>query len=206
MSIRWRRDLVAWSFVCATALVVTGCHKDSVPASSSSPSPSPSGSSNPSATPTGSGGIQAQTTFTLNSTAGGSPTLSSSGLSGTLSYPSSSGATNVSAQYTLTTNPPALSFAPPGTPIVYGELVLGASVQFSNYFGFTNVTIPTSIASLSSTNTVYETLYDGNSGAQLGSTVSLTPNGQSFTFTGFVGSGPFSATAFDTYYLVISYQ
>ena len=93
-----------------------------------------------------------------------------------------------------------------GTPIVYGELVLGASVQFSNYFGFTNVTIPTSIASLSSTNTVYETLYDGNSGAQLGSTVSLTPNGQSFTFTGFVGSGPFSATAFDTYYLVISYQ
>jgi hypothetical protein len=202
MMIRWRRDFVAWSLLCATALAVTGCHKDSVPA----PSPSPSGSGNPTPTPTPSGsGITAQANFTLNAT-GGSQTLSSSGLSGTLAYPSYTGGTNVPGQYTLTTVEPALSSLPSGTPIVYGGLQAGLGVTFSGYFGFTSVTIPTSVVTLSSSNIVSESLYDGNSGNQLGTTINGTLNGQTATFTGSVGTGALPINAFDTYILVISYQ
>lgn len=199
--IRWRRDLVAWSFVCGTALTVTACHKDSVPGTS--PSPSPSESVNPSASPTG--GISTSTTLTVAS-AGGSETLSSEGLSGTLIYPSSTGGTGVTAEYVLTTNEPDLPALPPtGTPIVYGEFILGSALTFAGDFGFSAMTIPTSVVPLSSSNVIQETIYDGISGAQIGGTVTGTLNGQSVTF-GSPGTASFPASAFDTYYLVITYQ
>lgn len=207
MGFRWRRELVAWSFVCAVALVVTGCHKDSVPATSASPSPSPGPSESvlPSASPTAGGGITASTTLTLVSS-GGSQTLSSEGLSGTLTYPSFTPASGVTAEYVLTTNEPDLPALPPtGTPFVYGEFVLGSTATFTGDFGFSALTIPTSVITLSSSNVIQETIYDGISGAQIGATVTGTLTGQSVTF-GSPGTSSFPASAFDTYYLVITYQ
>jgi hypothetical protein len=160
---------------------------------------------NPSASPTSGSGISTSTTLTL-ATAGGSQTLSSQGLSGTLTYPSYTGAAGVTAQYTLTTNVPTSAPVPPaGTAIVYGEFVLGAGVTFSGDFGFTAVTIPTSVVSLTSSNIIQETIYDGTSGAQIGATVTGNLSGQSVTF-GSPGIGSFAASAFDTYYLIITYQ
>ncbi len=207
MMIRCRRDVLAWSFVCAVAVVVTGCHKDSVPGTSASPSPSPGPSSSvlPSSSPSPGGGISTSTTLTLLS-AGGSQTLSSEGLSGTLTYPSYTGPSGVTAEYALTTNEPDLPVLPPtGTPIVYGEFVLGSAVTFSGDFGFTAMTIPTSVVTLTSSNVIQETIYDGISGSQIGATVTGTLTGQSVTF-GSPGTGSFAASAFDTYYLVITYQ
>jgi hypothetical protein len=137
---------------------------------------------------------------------GGSQTLSSSGLSGTLTYPSYTGASGATAEYVLTTNEPDLPALPPtGTPIVYGEFVVGSAITFAGDFGFSALTIPTSVFTLSSTNVVQETIYDGISGAQIGATVTGVLNGQSVTF-GSPGTASFPATAFDTYYLVITYQ
>jgi hypothetical protein len=67
------------------------------------------------------------------------------------------------------------------------------------------VTFPTARLTLSSSNQVYETLYDQSSGTQIGSQVTGTINGQTVTF-GTVASGSFAANVSDVYLFVISYQ
>jgi hypothetical protein len=146
-------------------------------------------------------GLTTTTSVTL-ATNGGSVPLSSTGLSATLLYPSNNGG---SGTYTLTTVEPSLPGTPTGTPIVYGELQLNAAVNFSGYFSLSSVTLPTTLLTLSSSNQVYETLYDQSLGTQIGSQVTGTINGQTVSF-GTVASGSFDASASDIYLFVISYQ
>lgn len=190
MSIDLRRGLLTCMLSSAAALALAGCHHfAAVPGSG----PNPTSSSFP--------GLTTTTSVTL-ATNGGTVPLSSTGLAATLLYPSNNSGTGT---FTLTTVEPTLPGTPTGTPIVYAELQLNNAVNFSGYFSISSVTLPTTLLTLSSSNQVYETLYDESSGAQIGSQVTGTISGQTITF-GTVASGSFSANANDIYLFVISYQ
>jgi hypothetical protein len=189
---QWRRGFFGCFLLGATALAFAGCHHEG-------------GGSVPGGTPTSSSfpGLTTSTSVTLNS-GGGSVPLSSTGLASTLQYPSNNGGGG-GGTYTLTTVAPALPAAPNGNPIVFGELVLTSSVNFSSYFWVSSVTIPTSLLTLTSSNQVFETVYDQTASTQLGNAVTGTISGQTVTFNS-IGSSSFTANANDTYLFVISYQ
>jgi len=190
MSIYVRRGLFTCLLACASALAFSGCHHfAAVPGANASP------------TSSGLPGLTTTTTVTL-ATNGASVPLSSTGLSATLLYPSNNGGSGL---YTLTTVAPSLPGTPTGTPIVYAEFQLNQATNFSGYFSISSVTFPTSLVTLSSSNQVYETLYDQSTGSQIGSQVTGTISGQTVSF-GTVASGSFAANASDVYLFVISYQ
>jgi len=189
---QWRRGFLGCFLFGATALALVGCHHEG----GGVPGPTPSSSGFP--------GLTTSTSVTLNG-GGGSVPLSSTGLSATLQYASSNGA-GAGGTFTLTTVAPALPGAPSGNPIVFGELVLTSNVNFSSYFWVSTVTIPTSLLTLTSSNQVFETVYDQTASAQIGNAVTGTISGQTVTFPS-IGSGiGFTANANDTYLFVVSYQ
>ncbi len=193
MMYRWSRSLVAWSLVCAAAFVVSGCHKNSVPGPSGSPTPIPSGTFP---------GVTTTTSVTLNIN-GGSVQLASTGLSETLAYPANSGGTGT---LTLTTIIPVLPGTPTGTPLVVGELQLNSNVVFTNsYFWISSVTLPPSLFIPTLNNQFTETVYDSNAQSQIGNAVTGNINGQTINFPT-IGTGGFTASLNDLYLFVISYQ
>jgi len=214
MTRQTRPLVIAWACCTVAALAVSGCHKKDnvtpVVVASASPSASESGgatesasasatdSPSPTPAPTNS---PPPASASFSGAFNQSITLSSNGYAGTLVDYAGGSSSAVNVAFALTTNAPTVP-----SPAPTGSIFLSFTVQLTGGFTFSGspispVVLPSSISTSSST--FVETVYDQTAGAQVGSSITGFPSGQSISFVAPSGD-TFTFNGSDVYLITIS--